>query len=115
MIRTGANAIMERTIECVGPRCWISPKCWSRMSASGIMDSVKMSGMLRFVLSSFDDVLPRMYPRARCPTAKRGLFLLSVVGAFPVIKGYSHGWASNSRQFFDAGLMRVHAVLGFCV
>jgi hypothetical protein len=51
------------------------------MSPSGIMDSVKMSGMLRFVLSSFDEVLPRMYPRARCPTAKRGLFLLSVVGS----------------------------------
>jgi hypothetical protein len=66
------------------------------MSASGIMDNVKMSGMLRFVLSSFDEVLPRMYPRARCPTAKRGLFLLSMVGAFPVIKGYSCGWASSS-------------------
>ena len=50
------------------------------MSASGIMDNVKMSGMLRFVLDSFEDALPRMYPRARCPTAKRGLFLLSVVG-----------------------------------
>jgi len=80
MTRIGAKTIRERMIECVGPRCWISPKCWSSMSASGIMDSVKMSGMLRFVPSSFEDALPRMYPRARCPTAKRGLFLLSVVG-----------------------------------
>jgi hypothetical protein len=80
MARTGAKTIRERMIECVGPRCWIIPRCSNSMSASGIMDSVKMSGMLRFVFSSFDEVLPRMYPRARCPTAKRGLFLLSVVG-----------------------------------
>jgi len=56
------------------------------MSASGIMDSVKMSGMLRFVPSSFDDVLPRMYPRARCPTAKRGLFLLCGWERFPLLR-----------------------------
>lgn len=80
MARTGTKTIRERMIECVGPLCWIIPKCSNSMSASGIMANVKMSGMLRFVLDSFEDALPRMYPRARCPTAKRGLFLLSVVG-----------------------------------
>jgi hypothetical protein len=36
---------------------------------SGMTDSVRASGMLSFVLSSFAELLLDRYPSARCPTA----------------------------------------------
>lgn len=40
-----------------------------RMSMSGITDSVRTTGMLSFVFSSFAEVLLEIYPNARWPTA----------------------------------------------
>lgn len=51
---------------------WVGPRCWRnriRRSMSGMTDSVRASGMLSFVLSSFAEVLLDMYPNARWPTA----------------------------------------------
>lgn len=54
------NAIM---IECVGPRC--SMNGLKKMSMSGMTDSTRTTGMLRFVFSSFAEALLEMYPNAR--------------------------------------------------
>jgi len=40
-----------------------------RMSVSGMTDSIRTAGMLSFVFNSFADVLLKMYPSARWPTA----------------------------------------------
>jgi len=58
--------------ECVGPLC---SRKGIRISTSGTMESTNVAGMLKLVLESFADPPPRIYPRARCPTAKRLLFL----------------------------------------
>jgi hypothetical protein len=86
------------TIECVGPLCC---RIGNRMSASGIMESVSTSGMLKLVLDSLEDALLAMYPKAKCPTAKRSCFLLlSPEKSFRVIKVYSEDWVASGRQHF---------------
>jgi len=70
MARTGAKAMKAIMIECVGPRCSsVGMRVRMRMSISGITDSVRTSGMLSFVFNSFVEVLLKIYPRARWPTA----------------------------------------------
>lgn len=53
-------------MECVGPRCG---RNGNRMSTSGMIESVKISGRLSFVFNNVADVLPVMYPSAKWPTA----------------------------------------------
>ena len=58
--------------ECMGPLC---SRKGARMSTSGTMESTNAAGVLKLVLETFADPTPRIYARARCPTAKRLLFL----------------------------------------
>lgn len=57
------NAVI---IECAGPLCWTNG---ISMSMSGITDSMRTMGMLRFVFSIFAVALLEMYPIAKWPTA----------------------------------------------
>lgn len=66
MAKIGMKTMDAVMIECVGPRCSINGM---RMSMSGMTDSMRTTGMLSFVFSSFADVLLEMYPSARWPTA----------------------------------------------
>jgi hypothetical protein len=61
-------------IEWVGPLCSsLTPK---RMSASGISERTKISGMLGFTFRVLADGFPRRYASAMCPTANEAFFLL---------------------------------------
>jgi hypothetical protein len=68
-MKIGMKAMKAVMIEWVGPRCLMRPRASKSMSASGIIDRVRMVGMFILVLSSFDEALPVRYPRAMCPTA----------------------------------------------
>ena len=60
-------------IEWVGPLCAITGM---KMSMSGITERTKAVGTFIFLFRSFADALLKMYPNARCPTAKRISLLL---------------------------------------
>lgn len=62
MAKIGMKAMDAIMIECVGPRCSMNG---ISMSMSGMTDSVRATGMLSFVFSSFAEVLLEMYPNAR--------------------------------------------------
>ncbi len=70
--KKGMKTISITMTECVGPLC---SRKGIRISTSGTMESTNAAGMLKLILESFADPAPRIYPRARCPTAKRLLFL----------------------------------------
>src|SRR4030042_4911063 len=53
--------------ECVSPRC--SMNGLKRMSMSGRIDIVRSNGILISVFNNLAEVLPKMYPKAKCPTA----------------------------------------------
>jgi len=46
------------------------------MSMSGIIERVKINGMLKSTLSSLAEALPSRYASATCPTANEAFFLL---------------------------------------
>lgn len=60
------NAMNVSMTEWVGPRCSING---IKRSMSGITESVRTKGMLSSVFSNFAEILLRMYPNARWPTA----------------------------------------------
>lgn len=57
------KTINDSIIECVGPRCSMNE--FKKMSMSGMTESVRATGMLRFVFNSFAEALLEMYPNAR--------------------------------------------------
>jgi len=62
MAKIGIKTIEAITIE------WVSPLCSRNginKSMSGMTDNIRIVGMLKFVFSTFEDVLLRMYPRAK--------------------------------------------------
>ena len=103
-------------IEWVGPLC---PITGMSMSMSGITVRTRAVGTFMFVFRSFAEALPRMYPNARCPTAKRVSFPLgSQTSAWLVIKfigsesplgarqsplefSWQNGWRHNFNYFIS--------------
>ena len=73
MAKIGTKIMSDVMIEWVGPLCSMNG---IRRSMSGTTDSMRTNGMLSSVFSSLDEALLERYPNARCPTAKRCLFLL---------------------------------------
>jgi hypothetical protein len=55
---------------------------------SGMMDSIRIMGMFKLVFSAFAEVLLRMYPRAKWPTANNVLSLLGNKKMIKVINLY---------------------------
>lgn len=49
------KAMNASIIECVGPRCLMNE--FKKMSMSGMTESVRATGMLRFVFNSFAEAL----------------------------------------------------------
>jgi hypothetical protein len=66
------KANVKTIIECVGPLCISEPVKKSKIiSMSGKMERTRTIGMLTVMLSALEELLPKRYAIAICPTANK--------------------------------------------